>query len=74
MPSAMMVRLPDLVDMHPQNVFITDIVPAHFLQPSGENKVKQREICKLKIHNVKLMGKHKHWQNWQIKKTKLSHV
>ena len=26
MPSPMMVRLPDLVDMQPQNVFMTDMM------------------------------------------------
>ena len=41
MPRPMMVRVPDLVLMHPQNVFITDILQ-YFLssQPAARIKLK----------------------------------
>ena len=38
MPRPMMVRVPDLVLMHPQNVFITDIVLSY--QPTARKKLK----------------------------------
>ena len=37
MPNPMMVRLPDLVDMQPQKVFMTDIVTGSFFHPPEQN-------------------------------------
>ena len=39
MPRPMMVRVPDLVLMHPQNVFITDIVLSYQLSAHCKEKV-----------------------------------
>ena len=37
MPNPMMVRLPDLVDIQPQKVFMTDIVTGSFFHPPEQS-------------------------------------